>query len=112
MTLLACGPMMHGGSQWILGNAHVAGACAALYTEPSFSPESVLDLVEKARVASLALLGDAMGRPVAAAILDTPDRWDLSSLMAVSNGAAPLSEGVREEIRRALPGRYILDSYG
>jgi 3-oxocholest-4-en-26-oate---CoA ligase len=32
-----------------------------------------------------------MGRPVAEAILAEPDRWDLSSLAAVSNGAAPLS---------------------
>ena len=45
---------------------------------------------------SLTFLGDAMGRPVAEAILAEPDRWDLSSLVAVSNGAAPLSEGVRE----------------
>jgi len=112
MTLLACGPMMHGGSQWILGNGHVSGATVALYTEPSFHPERVLDLVEKARVNSLTFLGDAMGRPVAETILAHPDRWDLSSLAAVSNGAAPLSEGVREEIRRALPGRFILDSYG
>jgi 3-oxocholest-4-en-26-oate---CoA ligase len=72
----------------------------------------VLDLVEKAKVVSLTFLGDAMGRPVAEAILAEPDRWDLSSLAAVSNGAAPLSIGVREEIRRALPGRFILDSYG
>ncbi len=61
---------------------------------------------------SLTFLGDAMGRPVAEAILAEPDRWDLSSLAAVSNGAAPLSEGVRAEIRKALPGRFILDSYG
>ena len=36
MVLLACGPMMHGGSQWILGNGHVSGATVALYDEPSF----------------------------------------------------------------------------
>ena len=112
MTLLACGPMMHGGSQWILGNGHVSGYTVALYTEPSFHAEKVLDLVERAGVNSLTFLGDAMGRPVAEAILAEPDRWDLSSLAAVSNGAAPLSEGVRAEIRRALPGRFILDSYG
>lgn len=112
MVLLACGPMMHGGSQWILGNGHVAGQTVALYTEPTFSAEGVLDLVEQAKVVSLTFLGDAMGRPVAEAILAEPDRWDLSSLAAVSNGAAPLSDGVREEIRRALPGRFILDSYG
>ena len=112
MVLLACGPMMHGGSQWILGNGHVSGATVALYTEPNFDAEQVLDLVSTAGVNSLTFLGDAMGRPVAEAILAEPDRWDLSSLAAVSNGAAPLSEGVREEIRKALPGRFILDSYG
>lgn len=112
MMLLACGPMMHGGSQWILGNGHVAGHTIALYTEPNFDAVKILDLVEKARVVSLTFLGDAMGRPVAEAILAEPDRWDLSSLAAVSNGAAPLSDGVRDEIRQALPGRFILDSYG
>jgi len=112
MVMLACGPMMHAGSQWILGNAHVAGATVAFYTEPSFHADKILDLVQKAGVVSLTFLGDAMGRPVAEAILAEPDRWDLSSLAAVSNGAAPLSEGVRAEIRRALPGRYILDTYG
>lgn len=112
MTLLACGPMMHGGSQWILGNGHVAGYTVALYTEPSFDAAKILDLVQAAGVNSLTFLGDAMGRPVAEAILAEPDRWDLSSLAAVSNGAAPLSDGVRAEIRRALPGRFILDTYG
>ena len=112
MVLLACGPMMHGGSQWIMGNGHVSGATVALYDQPNFHAEKILDLVEKAGVNSLTFLGDAMGRPVAEAILANPDRWDLSSLAAVSNGAAPLSEGVREEIRKALPGRFILDTYG
>lgn len=112
MVLLACGPMMHGGSQWIMGNAHVAGQTAALYTRKDFDAAAILDLVEAAGVVSLTFLGDAMGRPVAEAILAEPDRWDLSSLAAVSNGAAPLSEGVREQIRRALPGKFILDSYG
>ena len=112
MVMLACGPMMHGGSQWILGNAHVSGATVALYDEPNFSAEKILDLVQKAGVNSLTFLGDAMGRPVADAILAEPDRWDLSTLAAVSNGAAPLSEGVRAQIREALPGRFILDTYG
>ena len=111
-VMLACGPMMHGGSQWILGNAHVSGSTVAFYDRPSFDPEVILDLVQHAGVMSLTFLGDAMGRPVAQAILAEPDRWDLSSLIAVSNGAAPLSDGVRAEIRRALPGRYILDTYG
>ncbi|MBO0841948.1 MAG: AMP-binding protein, partial [Nocardioides sp.] len=112
MTVLACGPMMHGGSQWILGNGHVGGHSVALYTEPHFSAETLLDLVEKAGVVSLTFLGDAMGRPVADAILAEPDRWDLSKLAAMSNGSAPLSDGVRAQLREALPGRFILDTVG
>lgn len=112
MTLLACGPMMHGGSQWIMGNGHCAGFTVALYEARNFSPESILDLVAKRGVVSLTFLGDAMGRPVAEAVLAEPDRWDLSGLMALSNGAAPLSRGVREELRRAFPDRFLLDSYG
>ncbi|TQL67047.1 acyl-CoA synthetase (AMP-forming)/AMP-acid ligase II [Nocardioides albertanoniae] len=112
MMLLACGPMMHGGSQWIMGNGHVAGCAVALYTEPTWSAETILDLVEAAGVNSLTFLGDAMGRPVAEAILREPERWDLSSLFAVSNGAAPISAGVRSQLQQALPGRYLLDTYG
>ncbi|MEO6605646.1 MAG: AMP-binding protein [Aeromicrobium sp.] len=112
MVLLACGPMMHGGSQWIIGNAHVSGSTVALYTAPKFSAETLLDLVEDKRVISLTLLGDAMGRPVAEAVLAEPDRWDLSSLAAISNGAAPLTPAVREQLRIALPGLFILDAYG
>ena len=112
MTLLACGPMMHGGSQWIMGNGHCAGFTVSLYEELHFSPETILNLVEKRGVVSMTFLGDAMGRPVAEAVLAEPDRWDLSGLMALSNGAAPLSIGVREELRRAFPGRFLLDTYG
>ncbi|MDX6278886.1 MAG: 3-oxocholest-4-en-26-oate---CoA ligase [Nocardioidaceae bacterium] len=112
MVLLACGPMMHGGSQWIIGNALISGSTFALYTAPQFEAATLLDLVESSRVVSLTLLGDAMGRPVAEAITAEPDRWDLSGLAAISNGAAPLSEAVREQLRKALPGLFILDSYG
>jgi acyl-CoA synthetase (AMP-forming)/AMP-acid ligase II len=112
MTLMAAGPLMHGGSQWIMGNALTSGQSIAFYTEMNFDALKVLDLTEKAKVVSLAMLGDAMARPLAEAVLANPDRWDLSGLMALSNGAAPLSRAVREELLQAFPGRFILDTYG
>lgn len=112
MVMLACGPLMHGGSQWTLANGHVAGSTVALYDRPRFDPREVLDLVERARVVSLTVLGDAMGRPLAEAVLAEPERWDLGCLAAVSTGAAPLSAAVREQLRRALPGRPVLDVFG
>lgn len=113
IVLLSAGPMMHGGTQWVSGNAHVAGGCFALYTGAKYDPYGVLALAERSGTNSLTVLGDAMARPLAEALL-APDRpqFDLSKLAAISNGAAPLTAGVRDELRAALPGVMIVDAYG
>lgn len=112
IRMVTAGPLMHGGSQWILGNSIVGGAVFVLYTERSFDPVAFLDLAAQARINSLVTLGDAMARPVAEAYLADPGRWDLTSVFAISNGAAPLSEAVRAQLRQAFPGCVINDSYG
>lgn len=112
LIMCTAGPLMHGGSQWIFGNCLVAGGTFVLYTQRTFDGPSYLDLVEKSRSQSITVLGDAMARPLVEALRAHPDRWDLSSVFIVSNGAAPLSAAVRTELREALPGRLINDSYG
>jgi acyl-CoA synthetase (AMP-forming)/AMP-acid ligase II len=111
--LMALGPMMHGGGQWVMGNAHVAGGVFVLYTERRFDPHTVLELAARAGVHSLSTIGDAMARPIAEALLDPAcPPYDLSNLFSIGNGGAPLSAGVRDQLRRALPNVMILDSYG
>ncbi len=112
LRLSTCGPMMHAGSQWVLGNCLIAGATFVLYTEPSFDPRKMLDLASSKGVQMLSVLGDAMARPIAEALLAEPDRWDMSALFVISNGASPLSAPVRDQLRQALPGKAITDSYG
>ena len=112
VVMCTAGPLMHGGSQWILGNAVVGGGTCVLYTRPHFDPAAFLDLVVASRANSLVTLGDAMARPVVEALEGEPDRWDMSQVFVVSNGAAPLSPAVREQIRAVLPGVMINDSYG
>ena len=112
IRLSTCGPMMHGGSQWIMGCSFVAGQTFVLYTEPSFDAEKMLDLASKTKVSMLSVLGDAMARPIAEALLAQPARWDMSHLLALANGAAPVSPAVRQQLREALPGKIFTDSYG
>jgi 3-oxocholest-4-en-26-oate---CoA ligase len=111
--LLSLGPLMHGSGQWVMGNCHVSGGVFVVYTLKSFDTHEVLDLAARTGTHSLSVIGDAMARPIAERLLapDAPD-YDLSNLFAMSNGGAPLSEGVREQIRRALPGKAIMDAYG
>jgi 3-oxocholest-4-en-26-oate---CoA ligase len=111
--LLSLGPLMHGSGQWVMGNCHVSGGVYVFSTLTSFDPHEVLDLAARSGAHSLSVIGDAMARPIAERLL-APDApaYDLSNLFAISNGGAPLSEGVREQIRMALPGKLIMDAYG
>ena len=111
--LMSIGPMMHGGGQWIMGNAITSGGCFVLYTKKRFDAMDVWRLVSDAVVTSVSTIGDAMARPLAEALLVDPrPDVDLSMLFAIGNGGAPLSAGVREQIRAALPNVAILDSFG
>ena len=113
LRLMALGPMMHGGGQWVMGNAHVAGGTLVLYCGRRFDPDAVWDLVEAAGVHSVGTIGDAMARPLAEALANPTRDRDLSSVISIGNGGAPLTAKVREQLREVLPPNVIiLDSYG
>ncbi|CAB4888322.1 unannotated protein [freshwater metagenome] len=113
MTMMAIGPMMHGGAQWMLGNCIFVGGTIVLYCERGFDADAVLRIIEREHVNSVNTIGDAMARPLAEAIAGAPPgTYDLSSLFAFGNGGAPLSAAVRQQLTAALPTAVIMDSFG
>ena len=113
MRLMAIGPMMHGGGQWLMGNAFVAGGTLVLYTLARFDAHAIWALAERGKANSISTVGDAMARPLAEALLEVPPKkYDLSNMFSVGNGGAPLTSAVREQLRQALPNILILDSFG
>jgi len=77
-----------------------------------FEPKAALRLIERERVNTVSLVGDAMARPLAEA-LDEPDAdYDLSSLIVVSSAGAVFSDTVREQLRKHLPNIFLVDAYG
>jgi 3-oxocholest-4-en-26-oate---CoA ligase len=113
MRLLALGPMMHGGGQWVMGNALMAGNVFVLWTGKRFDPHAIWKFVAESGSNTVSTIGDAMARPLAEALLKGGRRHpDLSSVWAIGNGGAPLSARVREQLREALPNVAIMDSYG
>ena len=109
---LLCAPLMHGGAQWAafigLTNAHTL----VLYTGRGFDPHTALSLVDAERVNILMVVGDAMARPVGTALAADPDRYDVSSLVVIGSGGAPLTAAAREQLRPLLPDVIFRDSYG
>jgi acyl-CoA synthetase (AMP-forming)/AMP-acid ligase II len=105
--LLHAAPMFHLAdlAAWtgrnLLGGTHVI--------VPAFTPDGVLDAIEKHRVTD-ALLVPTMIQ----LIVDAPrvKEADLSSLQKVVYGASPISEALLERVARALPGVSLTQAYG
>ncbi|MCU1389258.1 MAG: hypothetical protein JWL72_2596, partial [Ilumatobacteraceae bacterium] len=112
-TMMALGPMMHGGAQWALGNGLFMGAKYVLSCQRRFDANGILQLAADEKVNSIATIGDAMARPLAEAMAAaSPGAYDLSMLFAIGNGGAPLSAAVREQIKAAAPHLIINDGFG
>ena len=109
MTLLMALPFMHGAAQWSTFHMITSGGKIVLPDDVrSFDADAVLRTVVREGCVSLPVVGDAMVRPIIAA-LETGDH-DLSGLAAVNNGAAPLSPAVRARLMELLPHILVMDA--
>ncbi len=112
-VMLMVAPLMHGNAQWGMWSAFMMGATAVLYTEHSYQPEVLWQLISDEGVASVALVGDAMARPLAETLANAlPGTYDLSSLFAIASGGAMLSATVKAELKALLPNVLIMDRFG
>ena len=110
-TRLPCGPLMHGAAQWLALGAPAAGDTIVLSGRGDrFDPVDVADRVERERVEILGIVGDAFGRPLAEQF-ERGDR-DLSSLLVVVSGGAPLSPVVARRLLAAVPSMVVVDGLG
>jgi acyl-CoA synthetase (AMP-forming)/AMP-acid ligase II len=103
-------PLMHGAAQLGVFIAFNWGERVVLV--PRYSGEGALDLIDREKVNSLNLVGDAMARPLAEALAAHPGRWDTSSLFVLSSAGAILSDVVKAQLREHLPNLFIVDGFG
>jgi acyl-CoA synthetase (AMP-forming)/AMP-acid ligase II len=100
---------MHGAAQWATLNNFFPGNTVVLMAH--FDPDEVWRLVEQEKVNTLAITGDAMGRPLVDALGDGT-RYDVSSLFAVSSSAAVFSPSVKQRFLEVLPNLIVTDAVG
>ena len=73
-----------------------------------FDAEEVWRTVERERVNSLSVTGDAMARPLADALETLDDELDLSCVVSFSSTAAIFSQTVKEQLQRLLPDYVVM----
>ncbi len=107
---LITAPMMHGAGTYTLFTAFLLGSKVVISRK--FDAAQTLRLVKSEQAMTLAVVGDAMARPLADELASRPGEYDLSSLFVLGSGGALLSPAVRAQLQRLLPNLYITDRFG
>jgi 3-oxocholest-4-en-26-oate---CoA ligase len=103
-------PMMHGAGTYTLFSALLLGSKVVISRK--FDAAQTLRLVGTEQAMALAVVGDAMARPLADELSARPGEYDLSSLFILGSGGALLSDSVRSQIQAMHPGLYITNRFG
>lgn len=111
MSILMVPPFMHGAGQWAAFYLMTTGGKIVIPDDVDrIRPAAALRLAERERVVSIPVVGDAIARPLIDEI--ETGRYDLSSLVTITNGGAPLSPTIRDRILEALPHILLVDAVG
>ena len=105
-------PLMHGAAQW--GFLRFAFEGNLIVMLRRFDPHEVWRTIERERINSLSITGDAMARPMIEALDDLggPDALDLSSMFVLASTAAIFSPTVKDRYLDAFPNLLLLDAIG
>ncbi|MGW0770559.1 acyl-CoA synthetase [Streptomyces sp. NPDC002676] len=110
ITFFPTPPLMHGTSTLTAFIGFNFGQRVVLHRR--FVPEEVLRTVEKEKVTSVSLVGDAMLRPLIDALNGPLRGTDCSALFSVSSSGAIMSETVRRQFRELVPNALLLNNFG
>ena len=109
---LPAAPLMHGtGAFNAMWNLAIGGAIVTLQGR-SFDPVELLDTVQKHRVNSMSIVGDAFAKPILRALDAEPDRWDISSLRVVISSGVMWSSETKAGLLRHNERLIMVDSLG
>ncbi len=109
---MALAPLMHGACWWYAIIQMLGGNCVVLNPQRSLDGAEVWNIVEKEKVNSLSIVGDAMAIPLLDALRDNADRWDLSSVFSIGSGGAVFSASSQNEFKERFPNVIIMNSFG
>ena len=109
--LMILPPLMHGAAQWAAMTAMTTGQTVVFSTVTgTLDLDEVVRTIEREKVLAVTVVGDAMARPLAAAI--ERGTADISSLAVVANGGALLTPTAKQRLIDVKPGLMIADGVG
>ena len=112
VQLPAC-PIMHGtGLFTSMGAMLNGGKVVTLEKTGKFDPELMWETIDKNKVTSTAIVGDAFAKPLLRVLDENPGKYDLSSMVAILSSGVMWSTEVKRGLLKHMPQAIMMDSFG
>ena len=105
-------PLMHGTALFNALTTLSTGGSIVTLAGRHFDPVELLDTVERERVKSMTIVGDAFGRPILRALDAEPSRWDISSLRVIVSSGVMWSKETKDGLLRHNARLILVDTLG
>jgi 3-oxocholest-4-en-26-oate---CoA ligase len=107
---LSAAPLMHGTGYVFASTILSRAGSLVTMTSRSFDVVELLDTIEREHVSALCIVGDAFCLPIVDALDAEPERWDISSLTAVSSAGMAWSPRNKERLLVHAPEAILVDT--
>jgi acyl-CoA synthetase (AMP-forming)/AMP-acid ligase II len=108
---LAAAPLMHGTGQFVALIALSSGGSVTTLVNRTLDIEEMLDTIERTKIQSLTIVGDAFAKPILRTLDENPGRWDLTSLVIVVSSGVMWSETVKQGLLKHNPTMMLVDAF-
>jgi acyl-CoA synthetase (AMP-forming)/AMP-acid ligase II len=102
-------PLMHGTGYVFAGTILTRGGTVVTLPSRRFDVVELLDTIQRERVTALCIVGDAFCRPIVDALDAEGDRWDITSLEAVSSAGMVWSAESKQRLLEHAPDAILVD---
>jgi len=111
-SLIPCCPLMHGTGLLTSMGALANGGAVVTLTGHSFDPAELWRTVQARQASSLAIVGDAFGKPMLRELDAHPGRYDLASLLSIISSGVMWSPEVKQGLLKHKHRMVLTDSFG
>jgi 3-oxocholest-4-en-26-oate---CoA ligase len=109
---LPAAPLMHGTGLFnAMSNLMVGGSIVTLAGR-HFDVVELLDTVQRERINSMSIVGDAFAKPILRALDAEPTRWDISSLRVIVSSGVMWSAETKQGLLRHNDRLIMVDALG
>ncbi|MGK2740449.1 acyl-CoA synthetase [Tepidicaulis sp. LMO-SS28] len=107
----AC-PLMHGTGLLTAMGTMMNGGLVVTLNAVSMDAEEIWQAVDRHKITSIAIVGDAFAKPMLKELNDNPGKYDLSSIETIISSGVMWSTEVKKGLLKYMPNAIMTDSFG